>query len=222
MSTLKLSYNENNAYEILQSIEARESEKNDFQLMPLYGRASYLSKKYRIEIFKRIDDSNYKIYFYNKANKLAKKLEVIDNVVYDPDYQDEGIRKEVDMYNSAWLRAFIIQQEEKGIPVTNWKIISKYCKIKMFMKIELTEDGTQTTKLLYFCKTKIDGKWKWTGNKVEYKRRKPKEKCKIARYLFGEKGVSTKAIMFMLGYRDVTQVNRCVKDLRQGMNECKL
>ncbi len=221
---LKLYQNKNDVYEVNELLRIRESEKNEFEMMSLFGRAKYISDNFKIDKHKIIDESNYKLYFYKgKQQKPSKILEVIDDVVYDPDYQEEGIRKQVDMFNSGWLRAYIIRQEERGVPYSDWVVMSKSCKIRLYIQILTTDTGNQDTKLMFFCKTKIEGKWKWTGNSIEVKKRTPKEKCKVARYLFGEKGISsTKAIKKMLGYKTLRPIQKCIKDLRKGKNECKI
>lgn len=219
---LKLYQTENDVFEIKKLIELRESEKNEFEMMSLYGRAKYISDHYRIDEHKR-KGRNFNIYFYKgNKGKPIKILDVLNDVVYDPDYQETGKRHRVDMYNSAWLRAYIIRKEERGVPYGDWIVMSKSCKIRPYIQIVSTDTGEQQTKLLYFCKTKINGKWKWTGKSIEVKKRTPKEKCKVARYLFGKKGVSTKAIMIMLGYNTVRPIQKCVKDLRKGKNKCNI
>ncbi len=91
-----------------------------------------------------------------------------------------------------------------------------------YIKIEQEEYG-DVLKAFFYCKTKIDGKWKWTGSKIEVKKRTPSEKRELARYLFSEKGVTTKAISIMLGFKGrIRQINNYVKDLRKGNCKCDL
>ncbi len=222
MKKIPLYLKDTDICEIEKTFQARASTKNELQTMSLYGRAGLIAKEYSIDT-KRIDDMNYSIYF-GKKTKFVKKLVVIDGQAWDLDYNNTGKKKKVDMFNSGWLLAFIMKQEEQGVPFQDWMPVSKACKIRLYIKVEKDEYGTEKIKFFFYCKTRINGKWKWTGSRVEVKKRRPFERKELARFLFSKKGVEVKAIAMMLGLNKikVRTVQTYVQDLRKGKCDCKL
>jgi hypothetical protein len=216
-----------NVYDLEKKVRERASEKNELQIMSLFGRAGLIVKDYKIDTAQVIDDLNYSIYF-RKKTKFVKKLKVINGQCWDLDYNDTGKKKQVDMYNSGWFLAFIMEQEDHGVPVRGWMTMSKSCKIRPFVKVEKDDYGTEQIKFFYYCKTKENGKWKWTGSRVEVKKRKPSERKKLARFLFSKKGVEVKAIAVMLGLVNkhgkiiVRTAQTYVQNLRKAKCKCDI
>ncbi len=124
---------DSNVYNFYKQLQDRALDKNEFQIMALYGRAGAFCKIYRIETAKIKDDLNYNIYFYDKkSSKLVKKLKIINGHCWDLNYKNTHKKKQVDMYNSAYLLAFIMEKREHGIPYSHWIPVSKLCKIRPY------------------------------------------------------------------------------------------
>lgn len=221
------STNVNEAYKLYEDAKARAKSKNEFQHAALYGRARILRSKYSIDTHKNENLTNFSIYFYNRKNgKLTKRLDIVEGLCYDPNYNKTNKKKQVDIFNSAWALAYVMESKEHGVPILNWIHISEMCKVRLYMRVEDNEYGIIDQRYFYLCKTNIGGKWVWTGSKIEVKKRSPTEKRKLAKFLFSKKGVDVKSIALMLGYHNergvvkTRQVQRYVEDLRKGKCNC--